>query len=457
MDNTNLLESNISEHRRWSKADISYSEFEVVRETLIPPPKTTPVSELKKSPVTFSLSSNSERMHSHQSNSQHVPLSPRDSVSSRHSIISQNNELLDEDNYNVIPDKRSSNNEQSHRHSGSGGQGRHARNRVDSDNYQEIGPISNTYQEIGKQSSLDHYQEIGSALQHPNGSLVDNDDQDDTGSGLYQEIRKTPKEGDDYDEDDDDQFYEKVRPSTTNSQSQSQPGLTIPHPSGRKHGYEKIKRKAKSPSPKPKGRGVSDDDGEEEEGGGDEEEDLMYEKVKYPPYERLKESRSDLAVNATDASVEDDEDEGSNLYEHIGYSRVKPKNIKVVSSSNNSTAKNKEPLVDESVDLDQLYAVVDKSKKKGKGSGSTSIRSSSTTTNNNNPQNYNNNNPSLDNNLSSSSTSRSPYSTSRFASTSVNSPNATTITSAMTMSKVGLSLHHSDIDFIDDNNEIEYI
>jgi hypothetical protein len=290
MDNSNLLESNISEHRRWSKADISYSEFEIVREPSIPIN-----GDVKKSPIALSLSS--ER--------QHGPVSPRDSIAIRQSIPQ---EIVDEDNYNLISDKIDG-------RGSSRGRNSSGRTRMDSDNYQEIEPISNTYQEIGGKEPTDHYQEIGAGLSSTH-ATANGGIEDDNGSGLYQEIRKN--DIDDYEEEEEDQFYEKVRPST---QTLSVPAQSLS--TGRKHGYEKIKRKVKPPSPsrKEKVAAASDEDDEEDEEGRAEE-DLMYEKVKYPPYERLKESRSDLAV---DASL-DDEDEGNNFYEHIGYSRVKPKN-----------------------------------------------------------------------------------------------------------------------------------
>jgi hypothetical protein len=413
MDNSNLLEAGLSDNRRWSKADISYSEFEVVREGF-------PPLESKKSPI---MPMSMDR----------TPVSPRNSLTA-----SMTEELVDEDNYNVIADKREDERISRSSKRSSGGRSKKATHNevVDSDNYQEIDHISNnTYQEIGggKEPS-DHYQEIGagsSFIVTTNGDL---DDDDEGPNPLYQVIRKKEE---DYEDEEEDEFYEKVKPASSSKSTLSV--STTGYTKDRKHGYEKLKRKGKSPSPK--GKSGSEDDDEEDE---EVKEDDMYERVKYPPYERLKESRSDLAV---DKAVEDDDDEGSNLYEHIGYSRVKPKRQREQDKkkmTNEAEEKQEEGCaVDSSeVDVNQLYAVVDKSKKKNKN---TCVSASK-------ENNSNNNNVIVNSNVAESSNLRSLTPTLRTTPTP-------TKRESVPKSKPNLSALSAgvDLEFIDDSVDIEYI
>ncbi|ODN05106.1 hypothetical protein Ocin01_01631 [Orchesella cincta] len=317
MDNTNPMDADAVDSRRWSKADISYSEFEVVRESMFP-------GDERPSP-----SASSSR-----------DITPVEPPAARK--VPRN--LVDEDNYNIIPDKSTA------VRTSSSGKGP-PRGRLDSGNYHEIDPpLNNTYQEIGggKEPS-DHYQEIGDRS-----NLVDDD-----GAELYQEIDRKGRDFDDEDEeeDDGDQFYERVKPS---SQKGKKSGGSL----GKKHGYEKIKRKGIPGNLSSVIPAIGSDEEEDDED--DDKPDQLYESVKYPPYERLKESKDDLAD-----SHDEEGKNASDFYEDIGYSRVKPK-PKTTSGSSKSPCTNNEekPEVDEGdsirseVDVSQLYARVDKSKKR---------------------------------------------------------------------------------------------
>jgi len=408
MDNSNLLEANLSENRRWSKADISYSEFEVVREGFPPEPKKSP-----KVP-TIALD--------------RTPVSPRNSLTT-----SVTEELVDEDNYNLIADNRDHDRlSRESKRSSRGGRSKR-RSGVDSDNYQEIDHLSNnTYQEIGggKEPS-DHYQEIGAGSSFnvvTNGGM---DDDDDEPNPLYQVIRK--KE-DDYEDEEDDEFYEKVKPSVPAKST-----LSVTYSKDRKHGYEKLKRKGRGHS-SPKRKSASDEEDEEDEDGkGDGDE--MYERVKYPPYERLKESRSDLAMD----DIAADDDESSNFYEHIGYSRVKPRGQRETKDPTAKTEVNHIENHDEGdgdtgdVDVNQLYAVVDKSKKKNKN----------LTVSSNSQENNSNNNHAHASTRESNLKSPTPSAT-----RSTPTKRADAGTPKHTLSSLSGGV---DLEYIDDSIDIEYI
>ncbi|CAL8073110.1 unnamed protein product [Orchesella dallaii] len=315
MDNTNPMDADAVDSRRWSKADISYSEFEVVRESIFP-------GDERPSPSGSAC---------------------REVIPSEPPAREITGSFVDEDNYNIIPEKSSA------VRSGSGKGS--SRGRLDSGNYHEIEPpMNNTYQEIGggKEPS-DHYQEIGDR------SNLVND-----GVELYQEIERKVRDFDDDDEEEDDvdQFYERVKPS---SQKNKKSGSL-----GKKHGYEKIKRKGIPGNLSSVIPAIGSDEEEDDED--DDKPDQLYESVKYPPYERLKESKDDLAD-----SHDEEAKNGSDFYEDIGYSRVKPKpktGKATPGSSKTSSAKEDKPEVDDGdsirseVDISQLYARVDKSKKR---------------------------------------------------------------------------------------------
>lgn len=373
MDNSNPMDADTVDSRRWSKADISYSEFEVVRESIFPSsgtPVSSPVNDI----------SNEDSPHHHlllrSPGSGRSDTSPPSSSAALARPLPQ--DLVDEDNYNIIPDKtggRSSRQAQgTSSTSVTVGAAGGSRIRLDSGNYHEIEPrnLNNTYQEIGgRKEPSDHYQEIGDHRR----SRVDDDDDDDDGGDLYQVIdkkKRNSEDEDDEEEEEEDQFYEKVK----------KPGSK-----GKKHGYEKIKKKDPSSSKPPVGNlsrvipAIGSDEDEEDD---DDKPDQMYESVKYPPYERLKESKDDL-VDSEDGK------NGSDYYEDIGYSRVKPKKKPTKSktpeghheerdSGNRSSGIKTLPHPPLPQDVSQLYAQVDKTKKRTKKVGSSS--SSSTIANN---------------------------------------------------------------------------
>lgn len=374
MDSSNTNPSKNAQEplvRRWSKADISYSEFEIVRENLAPNDPISIISEpttISISPIpigaeisssskvpstSFVINSSDTRSSINITNNASFPIvSPSSSA-----VLIDSNDLLDEDNYNVIPERNLSR--------------LHARAAIpppDSDDnqginsYQELEPVSNPYHEIRETNqggirlrNQGHYQEIGDTK---NGCL----DVENIGpsSNLYQEITKPSKskyDGEDDEDDDEDDFYEKVKPTNVNK---------------KKHGYEKLKKKPSNEVPpvpvssSAVNLNTEFDDDEEDDDGKDG--DSLYERVRYPPYERLKESRSDLAVYKN--GEEEEEDSDSNLYEAIGYSKVKPKTKKKEHSvlddikymDEERDGDEKLPTVP--VNVDQLYARVDKSKKK---------------------------------------------------------------------------------------------
>lgn len=342
MDNTNPMDADSSDSRRWSKADISYSEFEVVRESLFP--SAGPVID------DHPLSTRSPPGGGTSRSDTRLDTSP--------SIPTRRQELVDEDNYNIIPEKSTQRiNTQGNSSSGSASTSS-TRRRLDSGNYHEIEPrnltnLNSTYQEIGggKEPS-DHYQEIGDRRRGD----------DDDGGELYQEIerkgRNSDEEEDEDEDDEEDQFYERVK----------KPGQQ----KGKKHGYEKLKKKggeSSSSSSKEKKRppgnlsGVIPAIGSDEEDDDDEEKgDQMYERVKYPPYERLKESKDDLSDSGRN---------GSDHYEDIGYTRVKSKAKEQGKHERRHNHQEEESSRSEQQDVSQLYAQVDKSKKR-KGATSSS-------------------------------------------------------------------------------------
>jgi hypothetical protein len=259
--------------------------------------------------------------------------------------------ILDEDNYNVIPDVRSN--------SRISKQSDIIRPHQE-DNYQEIESRSggnHPYQEIpgrsrGPSSSpSDYYQEI-SEIKKP--KKPKHRERDNT----YQKIRtKNGEESDDEDEEEEeDQFYEKVKvrltpSSTTNTNMNLQ--LPNTNPSARKHGYEKLKRKTDE---------ITKESRVEIVGSDEEEEGSLYEQVKYPPYERLQESRDNLLEGSGD---------GDNLYEDIGTVVTKSRKSGEEESGSGARAGSRSGPEREApsptaadVDLDQLYARVDKTKKK---------------------------------------------------------------------------------------------
>ena len=351
-----------SEPRRWSKADISYSEFEVVREPMYS-------SSARKL--------NSSSSHS-SSTSQQKP--PQQSSSARKPIPAA--EVVDEDNYNVIPENRGL-----PRSSRAGNSSNnvppppriHHPIQHQNNNYQEIGEleISNPYQEIQpKESSSDYYQEIGTGDSSDRNGLDSNN--------LYQEIdKKVPSSSTggrhenaiviDDEDDPADQFYETVKPAAAQAKQALAAAATktqhLPSPShsqgsvtslDRKHGYEKLKKKAGSPTIVVI---ASDDDDDEDDD--TKNEDSLYERVKYPPYERLKESRDDLRTSDHDDLPLDSQTESDRFYEDIGYSRVKPKKSQAKEQQPSTSSKTAVVENDEEPNnLDQLYARVDKTKKK---------------------------------------------------------------------------------------------
>lgn len=379
MDNSNPMDADTVDSRRWSKADISYSEFEVVRETMFPIGSNTNVS-----------SSNCVDDQQQQQHLLRSPGSGRSDVSPTVPTTPNHREpldLVDEDNYNIIPEKQVARGRQGGPATpgvaGSTAPGG-ARTRLDSGNYHEIESrnLSNTYQEIGggKEPS-DHYQEIGDTRSRANRNHLgeeedDEDDDDYDGGDLYQVIDKKPRrnevdeeDDEDEEEEEEDQFYERVKKPAATSQS-----------GGKKHGYEKIRKKepgsGSGGKPRPPGNlsrvqpaiGSEEEDDEE-----DDKPDQMYESVKYPPYERLKESKDDLLDG-------DDEGKSSDCYEDIGYSRVKPKgragkgserkkeeqDAISVRSSGSSFAGAGAAARAAVPDVSQLYAQVDKTKKRTK-------------------------------------------------------------------------------------------
>ncbi|CAG7815774.1 unnamed protein product [Allacma fusca] len=375
------IEPSVSEPRRWSKADISYSEFEVVRE----PMYSTSIA------ASLGGSARGRRKSPDSSMYQITDKKPINAISSEKMSSKKHKvpDVLDEDNYNVIPEPvpvaRSSRE----------GSSKNRKVSSNSNNYQEILDTyqsTNAYQEIDRKEPSDYYQEIGARLaSEQNGG--------EGSSNLYQEIEKkqvvhttTTTEIED-DEDLNDEFYETVKPASVSSKPKY---LTSPsHSQGsvtsldRKHGYEKLKKKGSGPPTVV--IIASDDDDDDEEEDENKNEDSMYERVKYPPYERLKESRDDLHELPPD-----DDNFDRNFYEDIGYSRVKPKSKKPSATVLSTTESNKDlPRSDDALDnqnpkdastsfsnssnnnpyglevdsaevsnLDQLYARVDKTKKK---------------------------------------------------------------------------------------------
>jgi len=342
--------------RRWSKADINYSEFEVVREPPFP-------STSKSKTLTV--------------------------------------ELMDEDNYNIVQEVRTSTRvphqhrpessiapvNSSRTHPNPSNDPHHTYSELTkkstdphpqgNDGYSELGTQSNSfigigdhhnhhqYSDLTKRSSsrspTGYYQEIGDGK-----SIIKKRD------NLYQKIRRKGgvgqgDESDEDEEDEEDQFYEKVKSKPTPAQDD------LPNhanPSALKHGYEKINPKttkdgesgtlaagsasAVQLNSKPRA-GDSPNPLESDEDGSS-----LYEQVKYPPYERLKESKDNL--------LQGDEEDGGmdDMYEDIGYSRIKKSTTKAsqnpLVSSGGAAAVAGGP--SSPVDVDNLYARVDMTKKK---------------------------------------------------------------------------------------------
>lgn len=344
----------LAEPRRWSKADINYAEFEIVREPPFP------------------------------------------STSKSNTIAA---EIIDEDNYNMVLEVRTSTRTSSRRSEKSASipSSRTLPHRLrDSHAYAVIKkpapplPTENDtdrnhgYSELTKKNAYAEdqephgYSELGkrSASRSPTGYYQEISDNKPTKmrDNLYQKIRRKGGEGpgeysEEDDEDEEDQFYEKVKAKPVPAPALL-PQNELPqhaNPSALKHGYEKIKPKLTVDGVVALPQQINIPDlGNPVES--DEDGSSLYEQVKYPPYERLKEAYGD-------------EEDGSrdNLYEDIGYSRIKKSTTKssqseVSSCGASASASSTSP----PLDVDNLYARVDMTKKKrnapqtdGHASGST--------------------------------------------------------------------------------------